>query len=142
MPSTAIPPPPPRCHPSSVAWVTLFPSQEEEVGVPSVQAFVQCKHTWRVTHANLVRFIIPMVICLRLPTTMRRVHPTFHVSRLKPVVSPHPPVSLMEIRCTPSTASWTVVVGAVASNICWTGRATVLRKDPGPLRGSSSTKDL
>ncbi|KAL2088612.1 hypothetical protein ACEWY4_015511 [Coilia grayii] len=37
------------------------------------------------------RVINPSAVCLRLPTTMR-VHPTFHVSRIKPVrVSPHTP---------------------------------------------------
>ena len=34
----------------------LFPSQEEEVGVPSAQAFIRrCRRTWRVTRANLVK---------------------------------------------------------------------------------------
>ena len=34
----------------------LFPSQEEEVGVPSALAFVRrCKRTWRVTHGNLIK---------------------------------------------------------------------------------------
>ena len=34
----------------------LFPSQEEEVGVPSAQALIRrCKRTWRVTRANLVK---------------------------------------------------------------------------------------
>ncbi|KAL2102010.1 hypothetical protein ACEWY4_003771 [Coilia grayii] len=38
------------------------------------------------------RVISPTAVRLRLPTTMR-VHPTFHVSRIKPVrVSPHTPV--------------------------------------------------
>ena len=140
----------------------LFPSQEEEVGVPSAQAFVRrCKRTWRVTRANLIKavarmkqltdrrripaptyrvgqrawlstkdipiggdsrklapryigpFTIPplrvislMAVHPRLPATMRRVHPTIHVSRIKHVVThplcpapeppppPHLPVSL------------------------------------------------
>ena len=34
----------------------LFPSQEEEVGVSSAEAFVRrCKRTWRTTRTNLVR---------------------------------------------------------------------------------------
>ena len=34
----------------------LFPSQEEEVGVPSALAFIRrCKKTWRVTRTNLVK---------------------------------------------------------------------------------------
>ena len=119
----------------------LFPSQEEEVGIPSARASVKhCRRTWRVTCANpikathrmklqadkrriptpvyrvgqrvwlstkdilirggtkklaprfigpftITRIISPTAVRLRLPITMRRVHPTFHISRIKPAVT-------------------------------------------------------
>ena len=36
---------------------------------------------------TVTRVISPTAVCLRLPHTMRQVHPTFHVSRLKPAVT-------------------------------------------------------
>ena len=36
---------------------------------------------------TITRIISPTAVRLRLPTTMRRVHPTFHVSRIKPAVT-------------------------------------------------------
>ena len=119
----------------------LFPSQEEEVGVSSVVAFIRrCKRTWRATSTNLVRaaecmkeqadrrqrpaptyrvgqrvglatkdipirggtrklapeyvgpftishVISPTAVRLRIPSTMRRIHPTFHISQVKPAVT-------------------------------------------------------
>lgn len=132
----------------------LFPSQESEASVPSVQAFIQrCKATWGRARAALLRsrsrvkrvadrhrvkapryrrgqrvwlstkdlplkvdsqklaprfigpYLIervfgPSAVRLRLPSSLRRIHPTFHVSRIKPVrrcplapppVTPPPP---------------------------------------------------
>lgn len=116
----------------------LFPSQEQEIAVPSVQKFIRrCEKTWRRARASLLRssrrmeaqanrrrspapmytpgqrvwlrakdlplkvdskklaprFVGPFVIDhiinrsavrLKLPSTMR-IHPTFHVSQIKPV---------------------------------------------------------
>ena len=48
---------------------------------------------------TILKVISPTAVRLRLPSTMRRVHPTFHMSRLKPVVihplcpAPEPPPS-------------------------------------------------
>ena len=38
---------------------------------------------------TIIKVISPTAVRLRLPSTMRRLHPTFHVSRVRPVVS-HP----------------------------------------------------
>ena len=44
---------------------------------------------------SIIRVISPTAVHLRLPATMRQIHPTFHVSRLKPAVThalcPDPP---------------------------------------------------
>ncbi|KAL2077828.1 hypothetical protein ACEWY4_027332 [Coilia grayii] len=67
----------------------LFPSQEGE----DLPILVESrKLVARFLGPFLVeRIISPTAVRLRLPTTMR-VHPTFHVSRIKPVrVSPHTP---------------------------------------------------
>ena len=134
----------PSCHRSNAVsgyQPPLFPSQEQEVGVSSAEAFIwRCKRTWRVTRTNLVRaaarmkeqadrsrrpaptyqvgqrvwlstkdipirggtkklapryvgpftvthVISPTAVRLRLPSTMRRLHPTFHILRIKPAVT-------------------------------------------------------
>ena len=164
----------------------LFPSQEEEVGVSSVAAFVrQCKQTWRATRINLVRaaarmkeqanrrrrpaptyrvgqrewlstkdipirgqtrklapryvgpftityVISPIAVRLGLPSTMRCIHPTFHVSRVKlalthaPASAPvgPPPPCIIDGGET-FTVSRSAGAGVAESSTWWTGRGMV-----------------
>ena len=90
--------------------------------------------TRKLAPCFVIKVISPTAVRLRLPPTMRRVHPTFHVSRLKPVVThalfptpvpPPPPASLMGGGLLRSTGSWTA--GAVDCSTWWTERATTLR---------------
>ena len=127
----------------------LFPAQETEVAVPSVQAHLRrCRRVWKTVRAALLRsntracrganrrrtkapqyrvgqqvylsssdlplqvesrklaprfigpfpieqIVNPVAVRLRLPSSMQRVHPVFHVSKVKPVSScplaPPPP---------------------------------------------------
>ena len=50
---------------------------------------------WYVGPFTITHVISPTAVCLRLPSTLRRIHPTFHVSRVKPalmhVAVPPPP---------------------------------------------------
>ena len=65
---------------------------------------------WHVGPFVVSRIISPTAVRLRLPPTMRRIHPTFHVSRLKPAVtsplcsappqSSAPPASSTKVRRT------------------------------------------
>ncbi|KAG1934069.1 retrotransposable element [Pimephales promelas] len=85
----------------------LFPSQETESNCPSVQTFIsRCKRTWRRVRSSLcrarrlrlsqvgsrfigpfriVKIINPVAVKLHLPPNLRRIHPVFHVSCVKPV---------------------------------------------------------
>ena len=98
---------------------------------------------------NIIKVISPTAVRLRLPPTTRRVHPTFHVSRLKPVVThalcptpvpPPPPRILDGGKLLRSTSSWTATAGAVDCSTWWTGRATALRRGLGLPLGSSWIK--
>ena len=90
----------------------LFPTQEEDISVPSVQHHLRrCHRVWKDARAALLRsaeqnlplqtgskkltprfvgpfpieaIINPSAVKLKLPQSMR-VHPTFHVSQIKPV---------------------------------------------------------
>ena len=121
----------------------LFPTQEE-VAVPSVQAFVR-RRVWARTRHHLLqagkkykkmadrrrvpapanlplkilsqklaprfvgsfpisKIINPCTVKLSLPLSMRRIHPSFHVSQLRPLISCplSPPVTvrrLLKVRC-------------------------------------------
>ncbi|KAI2644393.1 Transposon Tf2-6 polyprotein [Labeo rohita] len=93
----------------------IFPSLESEVAVPSAHAFVQrCHHTWTRARETLLQvgartkakadrhrsrppIISPVAVRLNLPPVYRRIHPVFHVSKIKPVffarINPPAPVS-------------------------------------------------
>ncbi|KAI3365323.1 hypothetical protein L3Q82_010413, partial [Scortum barcoo] len=131
----------------------LFPDLEEEVSCPSVQAFIRrCRRTWTQARAALLRssdrIINPVAIRLKLPRSMR-VHPTFHVSRIKPVceslsVLPLPPrrhlASFMEVLHTPFTASSAPDAEEGESSILLTGRDTALKIGHGFLHVTFSTQ--
>uniref|UniRef100_A0A8C7TWP6 Gypsy retrotransposon integrase-like protein 1 n=1 Tax=Oncorhynchus mykiss TaxID=8022 RepID=A0A8C7TWP6_ONCMY len=87
---------------------------------------------------RISRVINPVAVRLLLPRYLRRVHPVFHVSCIKPVLRaparlpPPPPPSLS--RAHPSTGSagfWTCVHGAVVTSTLSIGRGTVLRRGVG-----------
>ncbi|KAI2657474.1 Transposon Tf2-9 polyprotein [Labeo rohita] len=64
----------------------VFSSMESEVAVPSAHAFVQrCRRTWSKARQTLLQIISPVAVRLKLPPAYRRIHPVFHVSKLKPV---------------------------------------------------------
>ncbi|KAI2646204.1 Transposon Tf2-9 polyprotein [Labeo rohita] len=100
----------------------IFPSLESEVAVPSAHAFVQrCHRTyvvgskvWLSTKSiplrsvsnklapkfigpfPVTKIISPVAVRLKLPPVYRRIHPVFHVSKIKPVffacINPPAPV--------------------------------------------------
>ncbi|KAK9533156.1 hypothetical protein VZT92_008305 [Zoarces viviparus] len=187
----------------------LFPAQEMEVAVPSVQANLRrCRQVWREVQSALQRsatrnkriadrhrapaptyspgqkvslssrdlplqvesrklaprfvrpfevdkIINPSAVRLKLPASLK-VHPTFHVSLLKPVSSSplcppadpphHPPGSSMTTLCLRSGGFWMSAAEAGDSSTSLTGRVMVRRNAPGflvvpsrmlPLSGTS-----
>ena len=90
----------------------------------------------------ILRVISPTAVRLRLPATMRRVHPIFHVSRLKPVVThplcpapepPPPPCSsdggeTYTTNRLSSSRQWSTVSGGVGG--LWPRRKIL---DPSPV---------
>ena len=88
------------------------------------------------------RVLGPSAVRLRLPSSLRRIHPTFHVSKIKPVrhsplsppaVAPPPPVSLTGPLLLQSGSCWMSGAGDEGSSFWSTGRATVQRSAPGYL---------
>ncbi|XP_034383140.1 uncharacterized protein LOC117727148 [Cyclopterus lumpus] len=67
----------------------LFPAQEVETAVPSVQLHIRrCRRVWKDTRAALLRTAEQnkrVADRRRVPALSYQVHPTFHVSLIKPV---------------------------------------------------------
>ncbi|XP_031415817.1 uncharacterized protein LOC116218392 [Clupea harengus] len=88
------------------------------------------------------RVLGPSAVRLRLPSSLRRIHPTFHVSKIKPVrhsplsppaVAPLPPLSSTGLLPLQSGSCWMSGAGDEGSSFWSTGRATVQRSAPGYL---------
>ncbi len=92
---------------------------------------------------SIVKVLSPVAVKLRLSNQLRRVHPVFHVSCIKPVIRfpPVPPVHLLPLmRGLPFTGyggCLTFVLGGGATSFWWIGRGTVLRRGGGSRPGTS-----
>ncbi len=88
----------------------------------------------------VTKIISPVTVRLKLPPAYRRIHPAFHVSKIKPVfrsplnpptpvpppprlVDGNPPIRLI--------AFWTRGGGDEVFNTWWTGKVTVRRREVG-----------